>query len=118
MIPVFVISLAREPQRRAAIVSQLDALKIPRTIMDAVDGRLMSDEEADRMAPGRRRLTLRWPLSKGQTVAPRVIVPRSAKSSRLDTNSAASSRTMPSPPRRCRPSSIPTGCVSFRHSIF
>lgn len=52
-IPVFVVSLARAQQRREEIRSHLDALGIEYRLMDAVDGREMS--EADRakvVAPG------------------------------------------------------------------
>lgn len=64
MIPVFVISLARAPDRRAAIRARLDALGVPFVLFEAVDGHAMSEEEATRLAPRRHRLTRRMPLSR------------------------------------------------------
>lgn len=64
MIPVFVISLARAPDRRAAIRARLEALGVPFVLFEAVDGHAMSEEEATRLAPRRHRLTRRMPLSR------------------------------------------------------
>src|SRR6202034_261523 len=66
MIPVFVLSLARTPERRASICGQLEALHVPFTLVEAVDGKRLSEREMLTLAPRPRRLTLRWPLSKGQ----------------------------------------------------
>jgi glycosyl transferase, family 25 len=66
MIPVFVISLKRVPQRRAAICAELEALRVAWTLIEAVDGKSLSEEAVRAMAPRRRRLTLRWPLSNGE----------------------------------------------------
>ncbi len=53
-IPVFVISLARAPERRAAVCAHLQSLGIEHEVVDAVDGRAMSaDEMAKLVAPGR-----------------------------------------------------------------
>lgn len=50
MIPVFVISLARAADRRAAVVRRLDLLGIAHEIMDAVDGKNSDlSEYADRL---------------------------------------------------------------------
>jgi glycosyl transferase family 25 len=64
MIPVFVISLARAPERRAAIRARLDALGVPFVLFEAVDGHAMSEAEATRLAPRRHRLTRRMPLTR------------------------------------------------------
>ncbi len=64
MIPVFVISLARAADRRAAIRARLDALGVPFVLFEAVDGHAMSEAEASRLAPRRDRLTRRIPLSR------------------------------------------------------
>jgi glycosyl transferase, family 25 len=66
MIPVFIISLARAPERRSVMRAQLEALHVPFTLIDAVDGIRLSEQEAHAIAPRRRRLTLRWPLSNGE----------------------------------------------------
>jgi glycosyl transferase, family 25 len=64
VIPVFVISLARAPDRRAAIRARLDALGVSFTLFEAVDGHAMTEAEASRLAPRRHRLTRRMPLSR------------------------------------------------------
>jgi glycosyl transferase, family 25 len=64
VIPVFVISLARAADRRAAISARLQALDVPFTLFDAVDGHAMSEEEATKLAPRRHRLTRRMPLTR------------------------------------------------------
>lgn len=66
MIPVFVISLRRTPERRAAICGQLNTLHVPFKLIEAVDGNHLHEREARALAPRYRRLTLRWPLSKGE----------------------------------------------------
>lgn len=66
MISVFVISLARTPERRASICGQLDALRVPFTVIEAVDGHQLSEQQARTLAPRYQRLSLRWPLSKGE----------------------------------------------------
>lgn len=54
-IPVYVISLARAPERRAAISAHLTSLGIEFEIVDAVDGRALSAEYlASVTAPGVR----------------------------------------------------------------
>lgn len=63
-IPVFVISLKDSANRRAMISRRLGELGVAFTFIDAVDGRVMSDAEADRLCPRRRRLSRRWPMSK------------------------------------------------------
>lgn len=51
MIPVFVINLERDRERRAATGAHLDALNIPHTFINAVDGRALSAEELERASP-------------------------------------------------------------------
>lgn len=63
MISVIVISLKNSDDRRARISRRLEQIGVPFTFLDAVDGRTMSDAEADRLCPRRRRLTRRWPMS-------------------------------------------------------
>ena len=63
MIPVLVISLKDSADRRAMISQRLKALGVPFAFVDAVDGRVMSDAEADRLCPRRKRLSRRWPMS-------------------------------------------------------
>jgi hypothetical protein len=50
-IPVLVISLARAAERRAAIARRLAALGVTFSFVDAVDGRAMSRDDIDRLAP-------------------------------------------------------------------
>lgn len=45
------------------ISRRLAQVGVPFTFLDAVDGRAMSDAEADRLCPGRKRLSRRWPMS-------------------------------------------------------
>lgn len=51
MIPVVVLSLARSPDRRAAIGAHLDALAIPFRFFDAIDGASLSEAELRAAAP-------------------------------------------------------------------
>jgi GR25 family glycosyltransferase involved in LPS biosynthesis len=52
--PVFVVSLARAPDRRRVITQHLAALGIPYRLLDAVDGKAMSPEEVAKVVqPGR-----------------------------------------------------------------
>lgn len=54
-IPIFVISLARAPERRATISAHLDALGLQYRIVEAVDGSLMSEQERNALlSPGVR----------------------------------------------------------------
>ncbi|MGE0748503.1 MAG: glycosyltransferase family 25 protein, partial [Rhodospirillales bacterium] len=53
MVPVFVINLARDAERRAAMVAALHDIGIAAEFVPAVDGRALSD--ADRAAYDRRR---------------------------------------------------------------
>jgi GR25 family glycosyltransferase involved in LPS biosynthesis len=64
MIPVFVISLGRAPDRRDAIRARLDALGVPFVLFEAVDGHAMTEEEASRLAPRRNLPMRRKPLSR------------------------------------------------------
>ncbi len=52
-IPVFVISLARAPDRRTSISQHLKSLNVDFRLVDAVDGTAMSAESrAELLAPG------------------------------------------------------------------
>lgn len=46
MIPIYVISLKRSPERRAAMKTQLDYLNIDFEFFDAVDGKCLDDMQA------------------------------------------------------------------------
>jgi len=60
-IPVFVISLKRSPERRAAISDHLNRLEVEYTIVDAVDGKALDPDYADK----------RWrPIPSGREVIP------------------------------------------------
>jgi GR25 family glycosyltransferase involved in LPS biosynthesis len=65
VIPVFVISLERDSERRAAVASRLNALDISPTLLKAVDGRALAPAELERAAPRRKRLYHR-PLSANE----------------------------------------------------
>ena len=51
MIPVLVVNLKRSTARRSAITARLDALGIKHRFFDAVDGRSLSPDELERLAP-------------------------------------------------------------------
>lgn len=54
-IGVFVISLARAPERRAAMLAHLQSLGVACELVDAVDGRTLPESELQRLvAPGRQ----------------------------------------------------------------
>ena len=48
---VFVINLARSPERLAAIASQLDAIGVPFERIDALDGKTLSDDFIEEVSP-------------------------------------------------------------------
>jgi len=48
-LPILVISLARIPERRASIVEHLASLGLSCVIIEGVDGKLLSEEELDRL---------------------------------------------------------------------
>jgi glycosyl transferase family 25 len=56
VIPVLVINLERDSERRAAVAGRLDALGIPHSFLQAIDGRVLPSTELERAAPPRRRL--------------------------------------------------------------
>ncbi len=66
IIPVFVIGLVRTPERLATMRRQLDALHVPFTWIEAIDGLQLSERERRSIAPRPNRLTLRFPLSTGE----------------------------------------------------
>lgn len=54
-IPIFVISLARAPERRLAVCEHLQSLGLQYELIDAVDGNAMPPGEIERLvAPGRK----------------------------------------------------------------
>ena len=64
--PVLVVNLLRSPERRARMQRHLDGLGIAHQFVDAVDGRLLSEEErAANYAPRRRRLFFGRDMSPG-----------------------------------------------------
>jgi GR25 family glycosyltransferase involved in LPS biosynthesis len=66
LIPVFVISLERTPERLATMAKQLDALHVPFTWIKAIDGQHLSEQDLRRIMPRPNHLMLRYPLSAGQ----------------------------------------------------
>jgi GR25 family glycosyltransferase involved in LPS biosynthesis len=56
MIPVIIINLERDGERRAAVAARLDALGVPHTFLKAIDGRALSTAELERAAPPHRCL--------------------------------------------------------------
>jgi glycosyl transferase family 25 len=56
VIPVLIINLERDNERRAAVASRLDALGVPSTFLKAVDGRALPAAELARAAPQPKRL--------------------------------------------------------------
>ncbi len=50
---VFVINLARSPERLTAIKSQFDAIEVPFERIDAIDGRNLSDDFIETVSPAR-----------------------------------------------------------------
>jgi GR25 family glycosyltransferase involved in LPS biosynthesis len=76
MIPVVVISLIRSRDRRAAIKAQLEAIGLPFTFFDAIDGNSMTAEQA--MAAFRRPNpryyeTCLWPSELGNIMSFRLV---------------------------------------------
>jgi hypothetical protein len=51
MIPVIVISLQRSSARREAMRAQMDALRVPFTFLDAVDGNALAEDRLREVAP-------------------------------------------------------------------
>jgi glycosyl transferase family 25 len=51
VFPVVILSLKSSIERRAEIVARLDKLGIPHKFFDAIDGRLLSADELERLAP-------------------------------------------------------------------
>jgi glycosyl transferase, family 25 len=66
LIPVFVISLERTPERLATMRGQLDALRVPFIWIKAIDGQHLSKQDLRRIMPRPNNLLLRYPLSAGQ----------------------------------------------------
>ena len=62
----FVVNLAREKARRAAIESQLDTLGLEYEIVDAVDGRALTPELESQVDRGRAERRLGEPLLPGE----------------------------------------------------
>jgi glycosyl transferase family 25 len=55
VVPIYVISLASDAERRARMKAQLDGLGLPFRFLDAVDGRVMSEKAREQVAPSRMR---------------------------------------------------------------
>jgi glycosyl transferase, family 25 len=53
LIPIHVISLAADAERRARMRAQLDRLGLPFRFLDGVDGRAMTEKEREQAAPAR-----------------------------------------------------------------
>jgi hypothetical protein len=66
LIPVFLISLERTPERLATMRRQFDAVRVPFTWIKAIDGQQLSEQELRRIMPRPNSLLLRFPLTAGQ----------------------------------------------------
>lgn len=55
MIPIYVISLATDVERRSRMAAQFDRLGLPFRFLDGVDGRCMTESARERVAPSRLR---------------------------------------------------------------
>jgi glycosyl transferase family 25 len=55
VIPIYVISLATDAERRACMTAQLDGLGLPFRFLDGVDGRRLSEQAREKVAPLRLR---------------------------------------------------------------
>lgn len=53
MIPIYVISLATDAERRARMTAQFDRLGLPFHFIDGIDGRGMSEKAREQAAPSR-----------------------------------------------------------------
>ena len=83
LIPIFVISLERTPERLATMAKQFDALRVPFTWIKAIDGQQLSEAELRRIMPRPNNLLLRYPLTAGQiasTASHRLTIERIAES--------------------------------------
>jgi glycosyl transferase, family 25 len=65
MIPVIVLNLARSTTRRAQIAARLDSLSIKHRFFEAIDGRQLSPQDRERLAPPSALLFDR-PLTAGE----------------------------------------------------
>ncbi|MGL4515774.1 MAG: glycosyltransferase family 25 protein [Shewanella sp.] len=66
MIPIFVISLARSQDRRAAIEKQMAHLGLQFTFWDACDGKALSDKDLSKIDNGQAEQLCGHPLSAGE----------------------------------------------------
>jgi glycosyl transferase family 25 len=55
VIPIYVISLATDAERRARMRAQLDELRLPFQFLDGVDGRRLTEKAREQAAPSRTR---------------------------------------------------------------
>jgi glycosyl transferase family 25 len=55
VIPIYVISLATEAERRARMKMQLDGLRLPFEFLDGVDGRHFTEQAREQAAPSQLR---------------------------------------------------------------
>lgn len=68
MIPVLIVNLKRDADRRQALASRLDAIKVPHRFHEAVDGRALSAEAVARHSP-RNRLAFARALMPNEVAA-------------------------------------------------
>jgi glycosyl transferase family 25 len=54
VIPIYVISLAADAERRSRMRKQFDALRLPFQFLDGVDGRRLTEEAREEAAPSRQ----------------------------------------------------------------
>ena len=66
LIPVFLISLERTPERYDVMRRQFDTARVPFTWIKAIDGQRLSEQELRRIMPRPNSLLLRFPLTAGQ----------------------------------------------------
>ncbi len=66
MIPVRVISLERERERRARVAAELARCGVLFSWFDAIDGAALTEAEATQLCPHRASLTRRFITSKGE----------------------------------------------------
>jgi glycosyl transferase, family 25 len=55
VIPIYVISLTTETERRARMTAQFEALGLPFQFLDGIDGRCLTEKACEQAAPARQR---------------------------------------------------------------
>lgn len=67
MIPIFVINLERNPERRKAIAEQLQDLNLNFQILSATDGKFLKEEDLEKLYDEKSSLKkIQFPLSKNE----------------------------------------------------